>query len=154
MADIFDEAFRRVSSDAGLRAVLKTAREWGVSPRRFLGWEPTRTLGHSYESGVLVRTTEALEVEWDDENRSLAMAYAMWLADLCPGCQRPMTETMRAENEGLYVAEAAMRCHSCTAHHQASNAYSDAPTPEALFIPVTLREMVTSDAGRTARDGT
>jgi hypothetical protein len=134
-----DEAFNRVSRDAGLRAVLKTARAWGVSPRRFLGWEPTRTLTHVYTDGRIGRTIENVETEWDEDNRDLAVAYAMWEADLCPGCQRPMAETMSAENEGRYVASAPLRCHSCTAHHQASDAYSDSPQAQALFVPVELR---------------
>ena len=134
------DAFDRISQDAGLRAVLKTARAWGVSPRRFLGWEPTRIHTHVYANGSLIRTVESVEDEWDDENRDLAIAYAMWEADLCPGCQRLMSETTKASNEGLYVASTAIRCHACTAHGQASDVYADSPQPQALFIPVELHE--------------
>lgn len=148
-----DDVFDRVSKDAGLRAVLKAARAWGVSPRRFLGWEPARMFTHIYEGGVLVRTIEGVEEEWDEENRDLVIAYAMWESDLCPGCQRPMSETMAAENEGLYIASAAVRCHSCTAHSQASGVYADSPHFEALFIPVKLRAKVNSDASGLGGNG-
>lgn len=148
----FDPIFERVKSDAGLRAVLKAARTWGVSPRRFMGWEPQVTYGHVYESGTgkLMRTVVTTEPEWDDETRSLAMAFAMYEADLCPGCNQPMSETTKAEHDGAYVAGQAVRCHFCTVNHMASDMYSDAPQSQALFIPVHLRS---TDGTTGAGDG-
>jgi hypothetical protein len=143
-----DDMFDRVSNDPGLRALLKTARAWGVSPRRFLGWEPARTFTHVYDNGVLIRTVETREEEWDEETRDLAIAFAMWESDLCPGCNSPMTETLASDNEGLYVADAPMRCHSCTAREQTADAYADTPQANALLIPVTLHKRMIPDASR------
>lgn len=149
----FDSVYERVRDDAGLRAVLKAARTWGISPRRFLGWEPIVTHGHVYDCGRLVRTVVTTEVEWDEENRNLAMALAMYEADLCPGCSQPMSETTKRENEGLYVAERAIRCHWCTASHMASEMYAESPQPRALFVPVTLRSAENADAGEHCGTG-
>src|SRR3954468_9041312 len=134
-----DKAFKLVASDAGLRAVLLAARAWGVSPRRFLGWEPSRHYAHTYRDGRLVGTVETLETEWDDESRDLAMALAMWESDLCPQCRQPMSETTARENEGRYVPHPAIRCHYCTASRAAGEQYHDSPQSEALFIPVTFQ---------------
>lgn len=135
-----DEMLDRVSNDAGLRAILKTARAWGVSPRRFLGWEPARTITHVYAHGCLVRSVEQLEPEWDEESRDLAIAFAMFEADLCPGCNSPLSETLDAENEGRYRASAPVRCHSCTAREQTADAYSDVPQAGSLLFPVTFHK--------------
>src|SRR3954462_13378745 len=144
-----DDVFDRVSKDAGFRALLKTAREWGVSPRRFLGWEPTRTFTHIYDNGLLIRTVETREPEWDEETRDLAIAYAMWESDLCPGCNSPLSETLSSDNEGLYVASAPVRCHSCTAREQTADAYADTPQANSLLIPVTLHKRMIPEV----RDG-
>lgn len=127
--------------DPQLRAIVEAARAWGISPKRLLGWEPSRVTVYEYDmSGRLARSTTTAEVEWDDEQRGLVFALQAYEADLCPGCRQPLEETTRAENEGRYVAGPAVRCHRCTASDQASRAYEDSPASQALFIPVTLRE--------------
>lgn len=105
-----------------------------------MGWEPRRTYSHTYENGRLIRTVEISETDWDDESRDLAMALAIYEADQCPGCAQPLAETTKPENEGLYVAGAAIRCHYCTASAQGSELYADAPQSQALLLPVELRK--------------
>ena len=51
-----------------LRQMLQAARAWGVSPRRFLGWEPARTTVYDHNAaGQVVRATTTQEPEWDDD---------------------------------------------------------------------------------------
>jgi hypothetical protein len=131
-------AYERISTDPGLRRVVEVARAWGVSPRRFLGWEPTRTIRYEQGlgSGAAVITTEP---EWSDDDRDLAAGLLDYEAGLCPGCRHPLAETTMPEREFAYVAEPAVRCHRCTASAQASEVYAESPTASALLIPVELR---------------
>lgn len=135
----FDLIVQRVRDDAGLRAVLKTARTWGISPRRFMGWEPRQTFAQVYENDRLVRAVVTTEIEWDDDSRNLAMAFAVYESDLCPGCSQPMSETTLAENEGAFIPGPAIRCHWCTVSNMASEMYAEAPHAQALFVPVVRR---------------
>lgn len=138
-----DSALERVRADPWLRVVLSTARAWGVSPARFLGWEPTRsTRLERDDTGRVVRLVESVDPEWSQEWVDLALAFATWEADLCTGCRQPMTETTDPENEFLYVALPAVRCHRCTASGIASDSVRDDRQSHALHIPVELRSAV------------
>lgn len=130
-----------LADNPGLRAELEAARSWGVSLRRFSGWEPDSVTTYEYDpDGRLVRTVTTVDPEWDGAERDNALALAAYEADLCPGCRRPMAETTDPANEARYVADAAIRCHCCTAQDSARKAYEESPSPSALFIPVHLRE--------------
>lgn len=132
-----DEALDRVRADPALRAVLRTARDWGVSPRRFQGNEPTRRLIRDSRQQV-VRVES--EPEWDDDDRALALALTVYEADLCPGCQQPLSETTKLENQFKYQAQPAVRCHYCTASAIGAEQYQESPQPGALLIPVELKQ--------------
>lgn len=128
-----------LAGDPQLRAVVETARAWGVSPRRFVGWEPCQTTTYEYDlAGRLIRSVTTVEAEWDDEQRELVFALQAYEADLCPGCRQPLNETTRTENEGRYIPGPAIRCHRCTAADQASKTYENSPAPHALLIPIKL----------------
>jgi hypothetical protein len=127
-------------SNPGLRAELAAARAWGVSWRRFSGWEPATTTTFEYDdAGRLAKSVTTVEPEWDGAERDTALALAAYEADLCPGCHRPMSETTARENQKAYVAGAPIRCHCCTASQRAAEDYEKSPQPQALFIPVELR---------------
>ena len=126
-----------LARDGALRAELEAARAWGVSWRRFCGWEPARTTIYEYDdAGRLVRSITRVESEWDDLDRQAALTLAEFEADLCPGCRRPMAETTSPDHEFSYRAGHAIRCHRCTATARASEAYEDSPVSSALFIPI------------------
>lgn len=131
-----DDPLERVKHDPGLRAVLTAARAWGVSPRRFLGWEPTVHVTPQIRGGWTLKA----DPEWDEESQALAVALAAYEADLCPGCQQPLSETTLPEREGQYVAQLAVRCHRCTASSIGAEKYADTPHAQALLLPVELRE--------------
>ena len=138
-----EDAADQVRNDPGLRQVLQAARAWGVSPRRFLGWEPARTTVYERDhAGRVVREITRTEAEWSDGDRALAQALASWEADLCGGCSYPLAETTLPENEGAYRAREAIRCHRCTASMQAYETYADTYAPEALMVPVELLQPV------------
>jgi len=122
-------------------AALRAARAWGVSPQRFLGWEPeTVTVVERDSAGRVVRTISRAEPEWGDEDRDLAVALLDFEAGLCSSCRTPLVETTDAQHEDAYRADPAIRCHRCTAIIRGSEMYRDAPQPGALLIPVHLRE--------------
>jgi hypothetical protein len=122
-----------------LRQMLQAARTWGVSPRRFLGWEPARTTVYEHNSaGRVVRATVTTESEWSDEDREMVSALAEYEAGLCGGCRDELRVTTDPENEGRYVGKPAIRCHRCTASLEAASVYESAPHSEALMIPVEL----------------
>jgi hypothetical protein len=122
-----------------LRQMLHAARSWGVSPRRFLGWEPARTTVYEHNAaGRVVRSSVIQEPEWSDEDREMAMALASYEADLCGGCGHHLGETTRPENEGMYRARLPIRCHRCTASLEAQSTYQNTTHPEALMIPIEL----------------
>ena len=138
----------RVAADPGLRAAVAAARAWGVSPRRFLGWEPITVNTPIYGiTGTVAHTRVETEPEWDDEGRDLVLAFLDWESQLCPGCRQPLAETTDPANEGRYVPRPAIRCHRCTASSQASDAYKDAPHVHALFIPLTSPGEISTDEG-------
>lgn len=94
--------------------MLQAARAWGVSPRRFLGWEPERTTVWQYsDAGRIGRTVETMEPEWSEEDRELALALAEYEALLCPGCGGDLEETTKKENEEGYEPLPALICWKC-----------------------------------------
>lgn len=124
----FEQALDMVKSDPSLRAVIKTARSYGISPRRFLGWEPAWT-----ERGGVSRP----EPEWDEDSRLLALAFVAWESALCSGCGRPLEECTDAESEDRYRVPAPLRCHACAARSMVSKMYADAdPHPETLLFEI------------------
>lgn len=74
-----------VASDAALRSDIRTARNLGVSLRRFLGWEP-RQITVTRDDGTVVTVTEP---EYDVWEQQVQAAYTAWLDDVCPGCGWP-----------------------------------------------------------------
>jgi hypothetical protein len=130
-----------LAADPQLRALVEASRAWGISPKRLLGWEPKQVTVHEYGlDGRLARSTTTVDVEWDDEQRELVFAFLAWEAGLCPGGKHSLDETTKPENEARYEHGPAVRCHYCTAADQASKTYADSPSPQALFIPIQLRE--------------
>ena len=123
-----------------LVAVLQAAARWGVSPARFLGWEPVVTTRYEYNGNHLARTVTTTEPEWKDEDRELALALQLYEAGCCSGCGDHMSITTKPENEDLYRAGPDIRCHRCTATAQMAEKYQEASHPEALTFPVELRE--------------
>lgn len=134
----FDDAFELIRKDPYLRAVVKVARSYGISPKRFMGWEPK-----VYTSPGVMRQEE----EWDEETRLLALAYEAWETSLCSGCGHLLSECTDIENEGLYRVGAPTRCHACTAKQIAAEMYQkEAPQPEALLFGVSLHVRDRQDA--------
>lgn len=131
------------------RAVLETARSWGVSPSRFMGEPKVSKTVYTYDlSGRMVaaETTEAPEWTQDDVNG--AFSLQQYEAGLCPTCKHPMAETADPAHEFAYHAELPIRCHRCTAQERASEAYQKAnnPNPRSVFIPISLRGEKDSDS--------
>lgn len=105
------------------RAEIEAARAWGVSRRRFLGWEPKRLTTYEHDDdGRLVRSVTEVEPEWTDKERAWAFALIEEEADTCSGCGQLLSETTRPEAEGGYDA-GAVRCHACTQVHKAQAPY-------------------------------
>lgn len=123
-----DAALAAIKADPGLRAVIQTARAWGVSPRRFNGWEPKVTV-REYPG----RMIHSAEPEWDDESRALAVALTLWEADKCGGCGQPLSETTEVDSDGMY-RPTVIRCHACTAAQIATEMFQDAPQSSALMV--------------------
>jgi hypothetical protein len=133
-----DEAYDQVRDDPALRAVLETARTWGVSPSRFMGREPHVTVVPLQDGGW----RHVREPEWTDEDRDMALALAAYESDLCPGCRHPLSETTRPEREELYVPAQPIRCWRCTAASIAGDAYAEERHASALLLQVDLRDPV------------
>jgi hypothetical protein len=128
----------RLARDPGLRRTLEAARNWGVSPRRFLGWEPARVTTYDLDpvTGRVVRAVEIVEPEWDDDGRELAFALESYEADLCGGCRQPLAATTDPAAEDRLTPGTAIRCHRCTAIAQTAELYRNNPTPSALLFTV------------------
>lgn len=128
-----------LASNPRLRAELEAARSWGVSWRRFCGWEPVRTTTYAYDdSGQVVRAVTVTEPEWDDIGREAVYALMRLEADLCPGCRQPLSVTAAPENEFRFREGASVRCHRCVATEVAQASYEHDPHPGALLVAVEL----------------
>lgn len=118
---------------------METARRLHSSHKRFLGWTPRRETTYVYEDGLLVRSVEWVENEWDDEyERGLMLALAQLEAEQCPLCGGPRSECQSIDADGAWDAHA-VRCHKMTAIAEAS---SDRNTdhPEALLYMTVRRD--------------
>ncbi len=128
-----------VAGDPELRAELEAARAWGVSWRRWCGWEPTRTTTYEYDpDGRLVRAVTTTEAEWDDEQRAAAYALRDYEAGLCPGCGGVLAETTRPENEFRYKELETARCHRCVGTEVVQASYEGDPHLSALLFHIGL----------------
>lgn len=123
-----------------LRTELEAARSWGVSWRRFCGWEPVRTTTFRYDDvGDLVEAVTVTEPEWDDVGREAVYALMRLDADLCPGCRQPLAVTAAAENEFRWQEGASVRCHRCVAAEVVQKTYEGDPHPGALLVAIELK---------------
>jgi hypothetical protein len=118
------------------RRALEASRAWGVSPSRFMG-APVVYM-RNITTGAMVETAPA----WTADDRQAAMALLDYEASLCSGCGHPLEETTDPDKEFKYRAQMPVRCHRCTASAQAMDSFQDMPHPEALHIPVILREKI------------
>lgn len=82
--------------------------------------------------GRVTRTVTRREVEWDDEQRAMMLAYQAHLADTCSGCGNPLSETTDRAAEGQYRAPLPTRCHACTPILSAMKTYETAQQRQAL----------------------
>lgn len=110
------------------------ARSLGISVKRFLGWEPTTTVTHEYETGLRVRSTETREAEWDDEQRGWMLALSDLEDQSCPGCGGWLAHTTSIEMSDNYIAEHPLRCHRCEALAVRRKTMRDKPNVEALTV--------------------
>lgn len=97
---------------------MALARAYRVPRSVFLG-ESTRsvtTYEYDEETGRLVGSVTVHESSWTEEDRGWAAAYESYLADLCPGCKQPLSETT-AMRDGkpvhTYAVDLPLRCYSC-----------------------------------------
>lgn len=124
-------------ADPQLRAELEAARSWGVSWRRFCGWEPQRVTTYEYDDdGRLIRAVTTTEAEWDDEQRDAVYALARFEAGLCPGCRQPIAETTAPEAEFAYKELETLRCFRCQATEVVQGTYEGDPHPATLLFQI------------------
>ncbi len=97
---------------------MALARAYQV-PRSVMLGQGTRsvtTYEYDVETGRLIRSVTIHESPWTAENRGWAAAHEAEIADLCPGCGQPLSESTAME-DGVpahrYVVDLPMRCHSC-----------------------------------------
>lgn len=89
--------------------VLRTAKEWQVSPSRFLG----------------------LAGKWGEVDSLLASALTLHEAMLCPGgCGQYVDEAHDDVNDGAFVIDDKLVCHACAAKDEWSR--GDRPEPGAI----------------------
>lgn len=77
-----------------------------MSHKRFLGWEPTRTI---VTDGVLQTVT--MEPEWDEQERDYMIALQAFEDSLCPVCGGPTEECQSPEAEWEWQGTPPTRCH-------------------------------------------
>lgn len=65
-----------------------------MSCKRLHGWAPRTFYSHDGTGRVVSSWTET---EWDAYELALVEAYLDWKADMCPGCGRPRSESLRVE---------------------------------------------------------
>jgi hypothetical protein len=96
------------------RKEVETARAWGISRRRFLGWEPRQVTTYSYDdAGRLVSSVTETEPEWNDDDRAWAYALADVEAEMCPGgCGQPLAESTAVGADDDYFPHR-LQCHAC-----------------------------------------
>jgi len=111
---------------------VQTAEALGVSYKRLHGWEPRRVTVHYDADGAEVgRSVTTTEVEWDVDQRQIAVGLTGVRADTCGGCGQPLSLSMDPasagddESEFMYEAKLPVRCHGCTAKAAAVKAHED-----------------------------
>lgn len=82
-----------------------------MSHKRFLGWEPTRTIVTD-EYGV---QTVTVEPEWDEQERGYMVAFQAYEDTLCPVCGGPPEECQTLEAERQWSGVPPTRCHKVDA---------------------------------------
>jgi uncharacterized protein with PIN domain len=98
-----------------------------------LGRVPAETITVEYDDQDRVaRLVVDREPEWTEEDVGWATAHLEELADRCPGCGEPLSETADPEAEGEYETPLPTRCHACTPLEQQKDEYKDSP-PGLLF---------------------
>jgi hypothetical protein len=81
-----------------------------------------------------------VEVEWDDDTRSLALGLAAFEDSLCAACGRPETVCQNPDNDGRFAVRDPIRCHAATALSMRVDADKDKKqlAPDALLYNVEL----------------
>ncbi len=77
------------------------------------------------------------EAEWDDQERSLRLAYMAYRAELCSNGHY-LPDAADPSAEGAYVGRN-RRCHACTAIAIESDRLKDNPQPQALLLGASRR---------------
>lgn len=145
MTDQLEDYLEQITTDATLRAVLRAARSWGVSPGRFLGNEPARTYTLERDDvGRVARIVEHTDPEWDGQSRELALALEAYEVGLCSGCRQPLSETTDPAAEGRYVSDPPILCHACTALSIGAEPYQEHAHAQALRFGVRLKPSKTT----------
>lgn len=136
-------------TDPQLRAELLAARAWGVSHKRFCGWEPRTVTTYEYdEGGRLVRSVTVTEREWDDDQRELAYGLARWEASLCPGCGGDLAETTDPSAEYAWRRTGPQRCYRCQMleMYQEAEAKAQTAQPQSLLYQLERKPEEPDDA--------
>lgn len=125
----------RIRDSGELRAEIEAARAWGISRRRFLGWEPRRITRYEHDDeGRIVRSITETEPEWDDNERAWAIALLEVEADTCKGCGQPLSETLQPEAYQGYEASDGAACQGCKAVRRKQDAYAKAKDPDLPIL--------------------
>ncbi len=85
------------------------------------------------EVGRLVRTVVTREVEWDDDEQALMLAWRMYQS-LLHTCGHYLPKSTAPEAEYAYEVPEPTRCNACTAIAQTVEAFKGAPHPQALLF--------------------
>ncbi len=120
---------------------MTVARAYGV-PRSVVLGDGTRSVTtYEYDdaTGRLVRSVTVHESPWTPEDFGYAAAHEQELADQCPSCTQPLSETTAMKDgEPLYnyVADPPARCYSCDERVKKEEAHGKSGQvvrPEALI---------------------
>ncbi len=124
-----------LGSDPTLRAVVKAARAWGISPSRFMG--ARHVTRYEYDMGG--RIIAAIETpEWTEEDRELAFALEEYEAQ-CDPEGHYLPETSKPEYQDAYQPEPPIRCHYCKTQAVVSEtAPKQHGDTDGLYFPITL----------------
>lgn len=139
MAQLGDDLALRVdlADDPTLRAVVKAARAWGVSPSKFMGARTITTYEYRPD-GKIARAIQS--PEWTDQDREFAYALEDYEAGYCPGGPHPLAEMSKAEYEEAWVpdTENEARCHLCAAKALVTKLLEQRERSAGVSIPLKL----------------
>lgn len=125
---------------------MEAAARWGVSWRRFNGWEPTETTVYEYDQqSRLVRSVTTSEPEWDEDGRAYATSLVIYEHSLC-ACGWPQAMTTGPESDGRFHPGEPVVCYRCRAIERGAEDVKDDPQRGAMRFSVT-------DHGPQARRG-